>query len=853
MDPPPCGSSGGEGDKQEEEQEKEAAGGDGERGGSDDRVEVRWSDDYVEESLLHRHLERQIKIVRHALEKAVPEDPKNADLALVDPRVVQSFLEERLFRGEHLKKVPNTENGCVEHDPKLNFYPPFIVPEALATYHLFFQNQLIPLSCRANRPWADGALAFREGDSLPETATLQEVPFVFTGLSSKEQPVAPKNLPKTPEEEESAGALIELEGDSPRLAVLKRSIRVTHAAYPALSLPPKIMTAVMETLIMARPEQDESQLDPSQPTPGAESVVSDEELARWLELPKLPKGGVSALSPDDREAREKALKDRRDIMHSVVLVSLQLRCIQRFFTRRDMVRRLGESLHYLFKHGYVRQACKVADVDLTHLVTYMGLLHENRVGQSVLHENLTSPEMRRDYVRDTVYLMLVYTWQTAMGAWQQCLDPRNVKELRKILKKYRRELWGGWDERNIADDLSRLVFPDRLLDALVQGLPDIAHQSQLQNFRSFILERSGILPAMCCALPSDFVPLEPSEAPPSLWSHVYLLQLASFFMYHNDLADQPLDVGESSLLECHCRCNLCTPHRSFVHNAALLSEVQCIGTFQMQGPPNPDGSQPAPLTLNPAAWTSAYLAKFVSADYHHSVIKFYDNQKQPQASAPLTACVITQPAIVAQLRAIYDARREHLRTRGAGVYLDPVSGEVLNSIGRPYQQQQQQQKQQPSSHSLPEPAAAVAAGTHHEKISQPLTISSSGAEQGQSPPDTLDSLAQRARAAIVVDGTGSGAEPRLPYSVVAKTSHRGPASASPAGNDAVDGAAFSSSATTPPAPSVRTRKPTPRPCRRANTVPRGGSGGPSSRGRVGGGGGGRAQPRGQSRPASTVE
>ena len=651
-----------------------------------------------EQDVLHRIAARQSKIVRAALDALAAEDPDarraakaGADddeiarrrvgallSAAADFRVLSRALEDDIFGERAMRRLQIQPNGCLDHDPKLNFYPPFVLPEALATYHLFFQNQVIPLSCRANRPDADAKLVFAQGDSLPETATLQEVPRIFDGLGSEVQPLDSKSLQKAEavdQGEESQGALIELEGDSPRLAVLKRSIRVTHAAYPALALPPKVMTALMENLIMARPEAKKDKGD-DEPEPGAEPVVDDDTLARWLGLPAAKQ--VKTL--DERERREKALVERRRLLHSVVLVSVTQACLRRFFARRDMVRRIGESIHYLFKHGYVRQACRVAEVELTHLVSYMGLMHENRVGHSVLHSTLEG-EARRDYIRDTLYLLLVYTWQTAMGAWQQCLDPTNVLELAKILRRKRRDLWSGFDERTISEELSRLVFPEPLLDALAQGLPDIAHQSQLHNFRSFILERSGILPAMCNALPTDFVPLYYREAPPQLWGHVFLLRLASFLMYQNDLAELPFDGESSPLLECHCRCNLCSPHRSLIHNTALLNEVQCIGSFQLQAPPTADGEQQQqpPLTLTPAVWTNAYLKKFEDDDFYHDVIRHYELQKSPQARAPLTACVITAPAIVAQLQNIAAARREFLAKKGSGVYLDPVTGDVLGT------------------------------------------------------------------------------------------------------------------------------------------------------------------------------
>ncbi len=78
------------------------------------------------------------------------------------------------------------------------------------------------------------------------------------------------------------------------------------------------------------------------------------------------------------------------------------------------------------------------------------------------------------------------------------------------------------------------------------------------------------------------------------------------------------------LLECHCRCNLCTPHRSLVCNTELLNETQVIGTAEIQGPEQQEGA--SNLKLTPALWTSAYLRKFIPEDYHANQIKFYEDQ-----------------------------------------------------------------------------------------------------------------------------------------------------------------------------------------------------------------------------------
>lgn len=609
--------------------------------------------DYLEAGdVLLKHLSRQSTIVRSALEERSEVPLSIGDLCLA--------YERELFS----PRVPpkRQPNGTCEPNPRLNFYPAFVVPEVLATYHVFFQNHKIPLSCRANRTRADKDLFLGEKERLPGFCSLSEVSKIFEGLGREEKPAA--NALED-DRNNHPSSLVELEGDNARLAVLKRSVELTHFAYPAVNLPPKVMTCVMDHLLIRRAQPLEPGADTNDDGESGKPVVSDEELSMWL-----------------RTSDPSALEERRKTMMAAVLITVQLECMHRFFSHTDTLRKLEETLHYTFRHGYVKQACKISNVELSNLVSYLGILHENRLGQNVLHTTLKG-EARRDYVRDCIFLFMVYTWQTGMGVWQQCLEEANLKELEKLLDRSCRAIWTGFDERTIARDLADLVFPPKLVETLRNGLPDFMSQSMLQNFRSFILERSGILPATSCALPTDFVPLTYRESPPPLWTYTYLLRLANYIMFHSDLAE---DYSGEGLLECHCRCNLCTPHRSLVCNTPLLNESQIIGTFEIQGPSNnageegkdESGSSKPGLKLTAGLWTSAYLRKFVPEDYHAHEIRFYENQSKPP-KAELTACVITQSSIVGQLQAINQARQEFLLKKGRGVYLDPQTGDELTA------------------------------------------------------------------------------------------------------------------------------------------------------------------------------
>lgn len=255
--------------------------------------------DYLggEDDVLLKHVLRQSTIVQEAFK-----DYSGFPLTVEE---LSRTYEANLFS----PRVPPKKqaNGTCEPNPRLNFYPVFAVPEALATYHIFFKNQRIPLSCRANRTQGDRILHLKAGAHIPEIVSLEEVPKIFEGLGKDEKRAA-NALQKS--ETENQNVLVELDGDNARLAVLKRTIEVSHFAYPALNLPPKVMRSVMDHLLIKRVEP----LDLDQPEQNSEDgqpVVSDDDLARWL---------------DTHDPT--TLQERRKMMMAVILITVELECLQ---------------------------------------------------------------------------------------------------------------------------------------------------------------------------------------------------------------------------------------------------------------------------------------------------------------------------------------------------------------------------------------------------------------------------------------------------------------------------------------------------------------------------------------------
>lgn len=566
-----------------------------------------------ESNLLCRHLERQNKILKNIS----PEDAKTLDLGYL--------LEKDLFAP--VERVKSDDGP----DPKLNFYPPFLTPECLALHYPFFLTTSIPASCKSNRSGTDTYQEFSQisdciettpdpdnwNDSLGNVDTITEL--------KDNQKLAP------------------LEKDSPRLTWMKAKCSgLKSYAYPALAFPPEVQKLLFNELIGRTQEPNEL----------------DEEYKLAFTDEDLP-----------QETQGEKLKQRETIGAAATFGALLL-SMQRLFTHPTVIKNTQEALHYTFLHGYVRLVHLLTEVNMSEFVTYHGLTHRNRLNNPVQHRQLEGQD-RLDYILDTIYLYLVFSWQTAMDIWGQTIDWETRDKLIERVRKIKPELTQASYERACAL-VSEAVFPNLLREALVVNIPDFVNQCQLSNFRLFINNKANIPSAVCPVLPSDFVPLCYRESHPVLWTHVFLLRHASFLQNHGGYAEAPDEASVASSL---CECNLCSPHRMPCYNPHLLNEIMSIGKFGVQGPEG-QGS----FNLTPQIFANAYMKKFYPDDYHpQSVIHYKDNRADFKTD--LCAAVVRDEKLLALMCESQMRREKNILKRGGGLYLDPQTGEVLGRNG----------------------------------------------------------------------------------------------------------------------------------------------------------------------------
>ncbi|AFV70645.1 100K [Bovine adenovirus 6] len=487
---------------------------------------------FFEETMLFKHLERQLKICRSL----------NLDTTDLD---VGSYLEKHLF----CPKDRKTENN-----PQLNFYPPFLIPECLALHYPFFLSVNIPLSCKANR---SGTKTYQD---WTETNTLLTS---FPNLEKCKWDDSLGNVDAI-EELESNQRLIKLDQDSLRLLWCKEKAKYFSTfSYPSLSLPPALQKLLIEIFIGKHQE-------PNNLSEKYEPAITQEML--------------------DLLGIEDNLHEIQEKLFLATTYGTTLMCMKKLIGQKKFIMNCQESLHYTFNHGFVKLTQMLTDINLSEFVTFHGLTHRNRLNNPYQHSQLENQD-KRDFLTDSIYLFLVLTWQTAMDIWGQTLDETTINQIKERLDKAGLQILKAPTALAAAEEISNIIFPDLLLNAFTSSLPDFINQAQIGNFRTFICSKSGIPQSICPFLPSDFVPLSHMESHPILWTHVTLLQTAQFLLNHGDYLHTPDKPYTVSTL--YCNCNLCSPHRMPCYNTSLLNEILTIGKFEFQ---KADESQSLKLT-----------------------------------------------------------------------------------------------------------------------------------------------------------------------------------------------------------------------------------------------------------------
>lgn len=586
------------------------------------------------------HLKRQAHLCKLALQdryKYLPESVSEIGLA----------FEEFLFN-------PVTEADKKQQEARLNLFPPFVIPECTACYSSFFSIMPLPFSCIANRTGTAKLKKLKEIEKYDYLPKFDGDLFVIAdGLGG--EVTAIDSLPRKTR-------LVNLDFDYDRLRVVKEKLTyVTQFAYPALNIPPKIHKALVEGLY--KPIQT-----------GSEAV---EEVGYVFDDNVI----LSMISDDVKTGRdplELIAEFRKNLLRAIQYVA-PLQLMQAIFRNAGFIKKVQEILHYTFHHGYVRLIAGITQRNLSNFVTFHGMTFENRNNNSCLHTTLDLND-GEDYMVDCIFLFLIMTWQTMMGIWQQNLNDGNMGMLTNILKAHGPALIRAFTTEKISAVIVDWISDNKeLIKIFHQSAPDFTSQTQLNNFRNFVLARSNIAGCIVPAMVKDFVPIDFKESPPRLWQHVYLLHLSYYLYNHGDycqtffFTDTDTKCPEN---EVFCNCNLCAPHRVPLYNAALHNEILAIGTFDFYVP-DKDGKGGQRLTLTPGMWANKYLDHFYPDDYYPFEVKKYLDYPELFKREP-TACVITKPNVLSSIQQLQRQRTKFLLERGSGIYLDPQTGENLS-------------------------------------------------------------------------------------------------------------------------------------------------------------------------------
>ncbi|BBJ21551.1 hexon assembly protein 100K [Crane-associated adenovirus 1] len=575
---------------------------------------------------LKNHLRRQSMLLSGALKDI----DKDLTLQLCD---IQYQLERFIFN-----PPPSTPSDFKE--VRHNFYPPFLHPKAICNYSIFTITTSIPKSCKCNRYETTIFKSSFDRKYFEMLPRFRSDAKFNDDLGSAVNPVG---------ELKEEVKLTPLVSDTSRLQFAKaRGEHLHFFGYPSLHLPPKMVQCLMETLIAPLAEE------------GKDTVmsISDEEISNLID----PKGKMS------KNNLLKAIQRRRDDVAFSIRYGVQLYLMERVIRNPEMIRKIQETLHHTFHHGYVNLVREVSKVNLSNYVTFHGITYLNPLNNCIL-ANLYEDQDKADYIVDSIYLFLVLAWQTAMGMWHQAINDQTLKAYSSVLNSQKLSIYS----KSTVYDISQLIIDllmdgNRLVEEMKNALPNFTSSSQISTFRQFLMERSNIPSLAAPFMPSDFIPLCFSECHPILWDQSYLLQTAFFICNHGGY----LHENEVSNFK-YCPCNLCSPHRMPQDNIALHNEINAIGTFEFQ---TDDGKL---FKLSPELWTNAYLDKFVEKDFHaYNVVPYRSNKSV--FSKNLTPCVISSPEILSLIRQIQASREEFLLSKGKGVYKDPKTGETISHL-----------------------------------------------------------------------------------------------------------------------------------------------------------------------------
>ncbi|AAF86935.1 100K [Frog adenovirus 1] len=589
------------------------------------------------ESSFSIHLNRTVSLLARAITES-DSDLKN-DNKLIEN--LSSAFENYIWN-------PKTQNET-ERAARMNFFPPFAVPECLAMYHSFFSGCSIPYSCMANRSGTKVAGDFWQIKRFENLPQFDREMFVVSDTLGSE--VEPETL------QESNIRLVPLIKDTKRLRELKLNCgHVCQFFYPALNLPPKLNNILINEL--HRPIL--SEIDPTE-----DFVFPTETLKAWY---------MSDNGCHEAEAEQRVQTLRTNLLLAIQHV-LVLKLMNKVLRHAPVIKKIQEALHYLFHHGCVAIVKEITQTNLSDFVTYHNNTFKLRNNNPVIHHSLEYAPAE-EYIFDTVFCFLIYNWQTLMSVWQQNLTEAAVQNFTTLLNLRKKEVVFLDSADAIAEWLCQLVTDEGVLLEVFQTMyPDFLSQSQLMNYRSFLLTRSNILPGINPAYIMDFVPLTFKESQPRLWAHVYLLRLTSFLVKHGDYLRALFvneDPGCSLVSQLICSCNLCAPHRMPCINTALMNEVNSLGNFSVV-----DQKTGETLTLTKAKWANKYLNHFVESEFWPFETVLYMDYPE-KFEAEMTAVVLQKPLVVSTLQNIQKQREKFLLNSGKGNYLDPDTGEILN-------------------------------------------------------------------------------------------------------------------------------------------------------------------------------
>lgn len=314
-----------------------------------------------------------------------------------------------------------------------------------------------------------------------------------------------------------------------------------------------------------------------------------------------------------------------------------------FVTSPNFIKKMHESLHSCFYHGYMQVLHEVTGFNHSHTSTMGDLVVMNPSWNPKLLHVTPDKELLEEQILSLICVALCLTWQRAMLIWSGL----NHKLCSEALKKAVQEHLQG-DNWNNPYLVARVITDDfNFLAAVDAVLPDMYTLQQLMTAEMFFLAKNNLSPTLHHVFLSDLLPISNCDKHVgAMWRDC--LRVAQFLFHQGDY----MKIGDHTSEDPTCKCQLCYPCMFPASNPQLDKEIKLIDNFELSA------SDGGTLRLSKQLWGEHYLKMAHNLGQNWKEL----NIEREYPEEDLKAAVIGNPEIIEHLQKLIAFREKKLKS-----------------------------------------------------------------------------------------------------------------------------------------------------------------------------------------------